>query len=270
MRATPHTHRLGWLISSLSVAAACGGRSNHDTPALDPAAASGSASAGKPESTPTEAGKSGTIDAGGARSSGGANVPEPTTGATIGVATGGAQATGGIPARGDAGADDDWSGGGAAGAGDGGEAGNSGNACSHTTWTATGSCIAAPEFMSFCQPGSLAVDGNPLTRFTTGAWQVGTEEFAVTFPSTVTLSGIELTSIAYGLENDGPAIFEVESSADGATFAPFAPPLTGSGAATLTITFPATRMKAVKVKQTGMKDWWWSIREFEGIGCRTD
>jgi hypothetical protein len=161
-----------------------------------------------------------------------------------------------------------------------GSAGNPIDACSPTTWSATASALCVPEG-EFCfgwaagpQTPSQAIDGDPKTRYTSGRAQDGTEEFVVTFPATVTISGIAVTA-PYTLDASGA--YAVEFSSDGTTFLPFAPPLTGAGLVsdppwspvTLNLTFPAIAMRAIKLKQTdtsGQRGWW-SITEFTVRGC---
>jgi F5/8 type C domain len=161
-------------------------------------------------------------------------------------------------------------------------AGNPIDACSPTTWTATASVLCVPEGESCVgwaagpQTPSQAIDGDPKTRYTSGRAQDGTEEFVVTFPATVTISGIAVTA-PYAFDASGA--YAVEFSSDGTTFLPFAPPLEGPGVAgaggfasgpiTLTVTFPATAMKAIKLKQTDNsgQHGWWSITEFTVTSC---
>jgi hypothetical protein len=174
-----------------------------------------------------------------------------------------------------------------------GTAGSTSNACSNTTWTATASVLCVPEgegcpgWPPQPQTPAQAIDGDAQTRYTSGRAQTGNEQFAVTFPALVTLTGISLTSVKFGESgDDGPALYAVEYSTDGVTFTPFDPPLAGSGSGSealpipntggfaeaneLTLSFLATTMKAIKVKQTGSKGFWWSIREFSVAACRTD
>ncbi len=162
-----------------------------------------------------------------------------------------------------------------------GGAGSPSNACSSTTWVATASVLCVP-YGEFCagwafgpQTPTQAIDGDPTTRYTSGRAQAGDEEFTVTFPDTVSISGIAVTA-PYSLDASGA--YALEFSVDGATFSAFAPPLTGPGPAagpatgpvTLTISFPATSLRAIKLRQTdtSMQHGWWSIIEFTVIDCR--
>jgi hypothetical protein len=249
------------LLVALGISAACGGLSRNEGSGASPHASSGAPTMsgagggffGASAGIGANAGSSGPNDDG---SSGGAGAGSSFAG-YAGTELGGAPAQGG-----------DGGGGGDAGAPD---------ACSQTTWHATGSCTAAPEFLAFCEPAAQAIDGILQTRYTSGDRQKGTEDFSVTFPSTVTISGIAMAMLH---PYDVPVQYEVEYSTDGELFLPFASPVMGAGADVLTrtdagtgpwvvtITFPATALKAVRVKQTGTTgEFWWSIWELTVIDC---
>jgi len=206
---------------------------------------------------------------------GSAGAASPEAGADAGDAASTAGSTGSSGSAGEAGL---------------GTAGGSADACSSRTWTASASVSCAPDggcpgWPTQPQTAAQAIDGDPSTRYTTGRAQTGNEEFVVSFPATVTLNGISLSSVDFGTgENDGPALYAVEYSTDSVLFMPFEPPIMGSGLEALptpytggwfgsnelSIPFPATSMRAIRVKQTGTKGWWWSIREFGVAGCRSD
>jgi hypothetical protein len=262
------------LIISLGIAAACGGRATSDGPSTNGAA-------GASNATSVIGGAGSLLDSSGAPNGGapaparagggsGGNSASPEAGSNVG----GALSNGGD--IGEAGF---------------GTAGDASDACSNTAWTASASVLCAPQgedcpgWPTQPQTAAQAIDGDPNTRYTTGRAQAGDEEFVVTFPATVTLAGITLTSVTFGDNgDDGPAMYAVEYSVDGATFAPFDPPLVGSGSEALpipntgglggsnelSIPFPPTTMKAVKVKQTGTKGLWWSIRELSVRACHVD
>jgi hypothetical protein len=112
-----------------------------------------------------------------------------------------------------------------------------------------------------------AIDGNPTTRYATGRSQgsAGAESVTLTFSTSVTISGLRLTTSAPG---DGPAAYRVERSLLGAiNFVAFMPPVAGPGSDNLVITFPAQTMRAIRVTQTGTKNPWWSINEMTITGC---
>jgi hypothetical protein len=155
-----------------------------------------------------------------------------------------------------------------------GGAGNGAAACMHASWTiaATDECMdsnpSCPNIPVTQKALANAIDGDATTRYTSGKTQAGNESVTVTFPSTVTISGVGLTS----MNGDGPVMYDVQYSPDGTTFMEFTPAVTGAGSDLLTITFPAPQaMKAVRVKQTGMvmapATSWWSIYEFTVTGC---
>ena len=254
--------------------------------ALGAAPACGSTERGV-SGVPSASGAEGTIPTSSGETGGATSAPSASGRGAAGSESGGSGADGSAVNVAGLGA-----GAAASGAASGGEAGAGGAAtsgaagtggavdgCSNTTWCATGSCVAVDEFVKFCEadPPAQAIDGNPLTRYTSGDRQNGTEEFSVLFPTTVTISGIGLT-VPYAL--DAPAAYAVEYSTDGSSFAPFEPPVTGNGTDELTqpspgisllsIGFPPTAMKAVKVKQTGEKAGWWSILELTVVDCVTD
>lgn len=141
--------------------------------------------------------------------------------------------------------------------------------CGYATWSieATAVCDGTPQcnFDETQRLPQYAIDGDPVSRYTSGGIQTGTEEVVVTFGGTVTVSGVKLAASA----GDGPAGFAAEYSTDGNTFMAFDPPVAGKGADSLCIAFPeATAMQAVKIKQTGTTPVaWWSILEITLDGC---
>jgi hypothetical protein len=218
----------------------------------------------------------------------GANLP--TAGAGAGAVSGGTSG-GGTSGSAEAGGSEGGavSGGGVMSVAGAGTGGGPSDACSNTTWTASASVLCVEDqgclggWANNPQEPAQAIDGDPNTRYTSGRAKTGNEEFVVTFPALVTLAGISLTSCGLGDINDGPTQYAVEYSTDGASFVSFAPPLVGSGSEALlipstdafgsnklSIPFPATTMKAVKIKQTGTTGSWWSIREFTVDGCKAD
>lgn len=235
----------------LGVALACGGRANHSR-------ASGAAGAAGAAGGASGAGSAGELAGAPPNEAAGEGAEGSGCHAFCG---GGASTAGAAPEAAALGGADASGAGGAPGPGD---------ACSHTTWTATASALCAPvgeACVGWPGPGDQrppdAIDGNPRTRYASGDLQNGSEEFVVTFAGPVTISGIALTSTW----DDGPAMYAVEYSTDGVVFMPFEVPLTGPGTDDLSIPFPSTRMKAVKVKQTGTKGQWWSILELVVVDC---
>lgn len=112
-----------------------------------------------------------------------------------------------------------------------------------------------------------AIDGNATTRYSTGRSQgsAGAESVTLTFSTSVTISGLRLTTSAPG---DGPAAYRVERSLLGAiNFAAFMHPVVGTGSDNLVITFPPQIMRAIRVTQTGNKAPWWSINEMTITNC---
>lgn len=113
-----------------------------------------------------------------------------------------------------------------------------------------------------------AIDGMLNTRYTTGRLQGSPpddEMVTLNFGATVTLGGI--TSFTSSVD-DGPAAYRLEYSTDGTVFRRFIPDLAGPGTENLTITFPPTAMRAIRIIQTGSKPGnWWSIHELTPNNC---
>lgn len=265
-----------WLVSSIclvSIAAACssdGGGGGDDTAGTGGEAGTagtasggtaGTASGGTSGAGGSSAGSGGTggisfggTSSGGTSGAGGSHAGSGGTGGSSGGTGGSSGGTGGT--------------GGSSG-GTGGTS-NAGNPCSNTTWVFTPNSICqAPNpscgFDATQRLPQYAIDGNPATRYTSGKQQDGTEEFTLVFTSSVTISGITLTTATAG---DAPAMYDAQYSTDGTTYMEFTPAVTGAGAATTAITFPATTMKAIKIKQTGTTTMaWWSINEITLTGC---
>jgi hypothetical protein len=142
--------------------------------------------------------------------------------------------------------------------------------CDHRTWTFTPSVVCTTACAAMTDAQKLpanAIDGNTATRYTTGITQgsKGPEVVILTFPKSVTLSGINL----FTKSGDGPMSYLVESSLDGANFTYFNPSAMGPGSDNLTITFPApSKLLALRITQTGVKKTnWWSIHELTVLGC---
>lgn len=225
--------------------------------------------------TPAVTGGAGTVGVAGSTAGGG-------TGGTFVVNIGGGGSTGGGGAGGVAagggGAGGVAAGGGgaggqAAGGGGAGGGGNPASACTQANWTitATDECLDAnpscPGIPATAKALDNAIDGMPATRYTSGKTQAGDEEVVVSFGGSVSITGITLTSA----DGDGPVEYTLEYSTNGTAFMAFAPAVTGAGSDNLAITFPATVMSAIKIKQTGMVEApatsWWSIFEITAQGC---
>ena len=143
------------------------------------------------------------------------------------------------------------------------------NPCDRASWTfvpsvvCTTACASMPDSMKL--PAN-AIDGDAATRYTTGIGQGsnGPEVVILNFAKPVTLTGINLLS----KNGDGPIGYVVEHSLDGANFLYFGSGAAGVGSDNLTVTFPATRMLALRITQTGVKPSnWWSIHELTVLGC---
>jgi hypothetical protein len=143
------------------------------------------------------------------------------------------------------------------------------NPCDRANWTFVASVVCTTGCASMTDSMKLppnAIDGDAATRYTTGIGQgsKGPEVVILNFAKPVTLTGINLLS----KNGDGPVGYVVEHSLDGANFSYFGSGAAGVGSDNLTVTFPATRMLALRITQTGVKPTnWWSIHELTVLGC---
>lgn len=193
---------------------------------------------------------------GGPGGSGGSVVPDAGSGG--GTGSGGASGSGGATGSG-------------GGSGSGGSGGSTVNGCDRANWTFavnvycdTTNCTNIPASQK--EP-RYAVDGDAVSRYTSGRPQgsAGAETATLTFPRSVSLTGIKLFTSAPG---DGPAAYRLDYATSGTNFAAFSPAIAGTGSDNLTINFPATTMQAIRVTQTGSKAApWWSIHELTLLGC---
>lgn len=118
-----------------------------------------------------------------------------------------------------------------------------------------------------CLKISNAIDGDFSTRFTTGFRQgliSEGEQVTLKFKRLVSLSGIRLMT---QVQTDAPAAYRLEYSIDTVTFQSFVPMLVGPGSADLMINFSPTKLRSIRIVQTGSKLDWWSISELITIGC---
>jgi mono/diheme cytochrome c family protein/glucose/arabinose dehydrogenase len=113
------------------------------------------------------------------------------------------------------------------------------------------------------KPGdcSKAVDGNPDSRYTTGAPQAPGMWFQIELPQETSIVGLELDNTKSA--NDYPRGYKVETSKDGQTWDK--PVATGKGFGPVTdITFPTIKTKFIRITQTGSAPGtYWSIHELE-------
>jgi len=260
----------GWAIAIAAVLGA----------ACEPRAEIGEAKAGDAGTAGTGGSSAaGVQGVGGSTTNGGKSASSEAGSAGAGATIVGAGSGGTSVAQSGSGGSDDTAGSsGAAGA-----PGSDTEPCSNTTWVATAS-IYCGQFVECFDPNSAvhppsdAIDSDLETRWGTGQEQDGTEEFIVTFPAPVVISGLEFASPMAPII-DAPTTYVVEYSTNGTSFKPFVPVLTGAGSeatpdatgggSTLIVPFQATRMRAVKVKQVGTAEgWWWSIWELTVIDCK--
>src|SRR5579863_4266218 len=104
-----------------------------------------------------------------------------------------------------------------------------------------------------------ALDGHSATRWSTGAAQANGQWFHVDMTAAHTFNQIALDAASN--VNDYPRGYQVFVSNDGVNFGNAV--ATGAGTTALvTVTFAAQTARYVKVVQTSMASFWWSIAEF--------
>lgn len=212
------------------------------------------------------------VGSGGSSADGRPNEPEGSGGSgggpsvgpgSGGAGSGGANGTGGSPVLPDAGRAE-TNGVPDAVVADGIDGRPAADGCNPATWKAAASRLCSTSNCVADTP-SRAIDGDVTTRYTTGQDQAGDETFTVTFPTAITAGGIRLFTSS---PMDGPQTYRLELSSNGTSFGGFVPAITGMGVADLTVAFPATRMTAIRVVQTGAKTKWWSIHELTLLSCQ--
>jgi hypothetical protein len=108
-----------------------------------------------------------------------------------------------------------------------------------------------------------ALDGNPATRWSTGAAQAPGQWFQVDLGSAQTFQKLVLD--ATSSPNDYPRGYAVYVSSTGTDWSSLSPVAMGSGSGavtTITLSAAVTR-RYVRIVQTGSAaSWWWSIDEF--------
>ncbi len=135
-----------------------------------------------------------------------------------------------------------------AGSGGGGQ-----TALPRTGWTVTASVSSTTDV-----PARM-LDGNTATRWSTGTPMVNGQTVTVDMGGVNTIDQITMDSA--GSLNDYAHGYQVNLSTDGVNFG--TPVATGAGTAALvTVTFPATSARYIRVTQTGSSSSWWSIAEF--------
>jgi beta-glucosidase len=136
-----------------------------------------------------------------------------------------------------------------------GGSGGGGNqtALPRTGWTATASVSSTTDV-----PARM-LDGNTATRWSTGTPMVNGQTVTVDMASVQNVDQITMDSA--GSVNDYAHGYQVNLSTDGVNWG--SPVATGAGTAALvTVTFPATNARYIRVTQTGTSSSWWSIAEF--------
>lgn len=125
--------------------------------------------------------------------------------------------------------------------------------------------VASASMSSVQDPPVNAIDGNPNTRWSTGASQASGQWFQVDMGSPKTFSELVLDNA--GSPGDYPRGYQVTISSDGVNWSN--PVASGSGtSAVTTITFPPQTARFIRVTQTtnGLTTLFWSIHEFNVYG----
>jgi hypothetical protein len=106
-----------------------------------------------------------------------------------------------------------------------------------------------------------AIDGNLMTRYSTGRAAVGTEWFRVDLCRTVYVDGVSLNDTVDPI--DVATAYNVQVSLDGITWTQVAASATPAPT-NLTVTFTPVLARFVRFNQTGVlpNTDWWSIDEF--------
>ncbi|WP_159882147.1 fibronectin type III domain-containing protein [Paenibacillus puerhi] len=120
-------------------------------------------------------------------------------------------------------------------------------------WTATASHQSAKA--------GNTLDGNPATRWDTGAHQVSGQWFQVDMGAPRTFNALVLD--ATGSAYDYPRSYEVYVSLDGASWGE--PVAAGTGKPLLSIRFPTQTARYVKMVQKGSVGNYWSIHEWTAL-----
>ncbi|HVR28067.1 MAG TPA: discoidin domain-containing protein [Thermoanaerobaculia bacterium] len=111
---------------------------------------------------------------------------------------------------------------------------------------------------------AAAIDGDPQTRWDSGARQAGGEWFQIALAEPTLVSGVRLDMTHAG--NDFPRGLRVLLSADGETFGAVAE-LPGRAPAMYVPIHPPATARWVRLEQTGEDSfYWWSIHEVELFG----
>jgi len=106
---------------------------------------------------------------------------------------------------------------------------------------------------------SMAIDGDPSTRWSTGVSQTNGQYFQVDMGATQTFDKLVLNTS--NSPNDYPRGYAIYVSSDGTNWGNAIASGSGSSAIT-TITFPTQSARYIKIVQTGSDSyWWWSIHE---------
>jgi endo-1,3(4)-beta-glucanase len=120
-------------------------------------------------------------------------------------------------------------------------------------WTATATATATTDTNRGDFVVANAFDGDPMTRWSSGAAQAGGEGFRLDLGQVQTIS-----QVVFFDESDFPDEYTLALSSDDVNYAVVA---TGLGAQPTAICFPAQPARYIKILQTGASGSWFSIYE---------
>ncbi len=123
-------------------------------------------------------------------------------------------------------------------------------------WIATASSVPSDPCCTQDLPAS-ALDGNVLTRWSSGVPETNGQWFEADMGQTFTIEKITMDTGASG--TDYPRGYQVLVSTNGSTFTPVA---SGTGTTrNITVSFTAQPARYIRIVQTGSSIYWWSIHE---------
>ncbi|WP_411699613.1 discoidin domain-containing protein [Conyzicola sp.] len=135
-----------------------------------------------------------------------------------------------------------------------------GNAISKAGWTAS-----ATNTSDAFTPAQ-AIDGNPRTRWMSGADQAAGQSFTVDMGASRTIDQISLNQIE--LPTDGPASYTVQTSANGTDWSGTVS--SGNGTSSFTnISFSPTAARYLRINLAGAAGKWWSIGDLTAYNSQS-
>lgn len=135
-----------------------------------------------------------------------------------------------------------------------------GNAISKAGWSATATNT------SDAYTPAQAIDGNPRTRWMSGANQAAGQSFTLDLGATRTFDQVSLNQIE--LATDGPAAYTVQTSTNGTTWSGTVS--YGNGSTSFTnVSFSPTTARFIRITLTAAANKWWSIGDVSVYNSQT-